>query len=56
MYYKLSAVKTDSICSVIGVSNYPSLKLELTLFSYHTISKPNLSELIIEEDSNVESE
>lgn len=34
----------------------PTGKLELTVFSCHTISKPNLTELIIEEDSNEEGE
>jgi len=36
--------------------NNPTGKLELTVFSGHTISKPDLTELIIEEDGNEEGE
>lgn len=34
----------------------PSLKLELSVYSNHTTSKEELSELIVEEDDNVEGE
>ena len=42
--------------SIVGVLDNPTGKLELTVLSCHTISKPNLTELIIEEDSNEEGE
>ena len=36
--------------------NNPTGELQLTVLSGHTISKPDLTELIIEEDSNEEGE
>jgi len=36
--------------------NDPTLKLELTTFSCHTISKPDLSKLVVEENGNEEGE
>ena len=48
----------NSICyvSIVGVLDDPTLKLELTTFSCHTISKPDLSELVVEENGNEEGE
>ena len=43
-------------CSIVGVLNNPTGELQLTVLSGHTISKPDLTELIIEEDSNEEGE
>jgi len=45
-----------SIVSIVSVLNDPTLKLEFTAFSNHTISEPDLSELVVEENSNEEGE
>lgn len=36
--------------------NDPTFKFEPSFFSDHTVSKPNLSELVVEEDGNIEGE
>ena len=43
-------------CSIVGVLDDPTGQLELPVCSGHTVSKPDLTELIIEEDSNEEGE
>lgn len=53
---KTFKIKIFLVCSIVGVLNDPTGKLELTLLSGHTISKPDLTELIIEEDGNEEGE
>jgi hypothetical protein len=42
------------IVSIVGVLNDPALKLDFTVFSPHTISKPKFSHLIIEENGHDE--
>jgi hypothetical protein len=42
--------------SVICILNNPSSKFQPTFFSDHTMSQPDLPELIVEEDSNEEGE
>jgi len=49
-------IKILVICSIVGVLNNPTGEFKLTIDSFHTISKPDLTHLIIEEDSNEEGE
>jgi hypothetical protein len=44
------------IVSIVSVLNDPTLELEFTLFSNHTISEPDLSELVVEENGHEERE
>ena len=42
--------------SVVGVLDDPALELQSTLISDHTGSEPELSQLVVEEDGDVEGE
>ena len=43
-------------CSVVGVLDDPTLEFQSSCFSFHTGSEPEFSQLIVEEDGNVEGE
>merc|ERR1719498_890594 len=42
--------------SVVGVLDNPSLKSELSIDSLHSVSEPDLSQLVVEEDAGIEGE
>jgi len=42
------------LISIVGVLDDPTLKFELTIFSYHSVSEPNLPKFVVEEDRDVE--
>lgn len=44
------------LSSVIGILDNPTFEFKATVFSLHTVTKPNLSEFVVEEDGNIEGE
>jgi hypothetical protein len=44
------------LISIVSVLDDPTLKFELTIFSYHSLSEPDLSKFVVEEDGDVERE
>ena len=56
IFDSISIKLRKSLISIVGVLDNPTLKSELAVDSLHTISEPNLSKFVVEEDGNIEGE